>query len=246
MCKEKIVKMFLNNSDITITEIAEEIGITKKAVQKVLVDLPEYKKKQENKEQTLIKRNDLIKELYIHKNMSTKDIIKSEIGMKYKLTTKIVYKVLSQISEYKNSQLDRKESSLSKQNEILELFFDKKKKTKEISVIMDVTEAFITKVIKSDKRYENEKNQRKETARLVKQSNSTYDKEVWAGMKKLQEQNAIEMSRSSKISDEALVFMCKSAYDSVYDGKKNELVYNYKCGQPTFKMPLTFSLKAQN
>lgn len=97
-----------------------------------------------------------IKYLHFEKNMSVIDISKE-----LSISRQCVYKYLKKLKEYKEEINNRKEDIKSKENKILDMFYNEHKKIKDIAEIQNVSMAEITRIIKKDERYQIEKNNRK-------------------------------------------------------------------------------------
>lgn len=74
---------------------------------------------------------------------------------------------------------------MSKKDEIITLYFEKKMSAIEISKKVNVVQSYITKIIKSDSRYEIEKQRRK------KQTKKRHNKINKENMRKVRKENAI-------------------------------------------------------
>ena len=74
---------------------------------------------------------------------------------------------------------------MSKKDEIITLYFEKKMSAIEISKNIDVTQAYITKIIKKDSRYIEEKQRRKD---ITRQRHNKANKE---NMRKVRKENSI-------------------------------------------------------
>ena len=107
-------------------------------------------------------------------------------------------------------------------DEILNLFYINHLKVKEIAESTNVTSAYITKVIKTDSRYEEEKNFRKEKSKekrkidqntFIKQKRENKRIEDNYGFVQAQHKQATrELSKSKKLTDENYRKWNKSAY----------------------------------
>lgn len=122
---------------------------------------------------------------------------------------------------------------LDKKEQILDLYFNKHLKQKEIADIINVSQQYISKTIKEDGRYEQEKSSRKSiNSEKRKIAQAEYQKNYVRSSKKdiiyeqlleLQKQDAIELSYNAHpLSD----YACKKANSSIYhyDSKKNQYI----------------------
>lgn len=125
--------------------------------------------------------------------------------------------------------------------EILEYYFVKKMKSKDISDLLNVSSAYITKIIKSDIRYKSEKERRIENTkekhrdktiqimqkkRLKIQFESKADDLV---LRKLHDQASMEMSKNKKLSDYAYRNWNTSAYS--YNKEKGRFEFREELGR---------------
>lgn len=120
---------------------------------------------------------------------------------------------------------------MDKKEQILDLYFSKHLKQKEIADRIDVSQQYISKTVKKDERYEQEKSSRKsinEEKRKIAQieyqknyvRNSKKDM-IYEQLLELQKQDAIELSyHAHPLSD----YACKKANSSIYhyDCNKNQ------------------------
>ena len=129
---------------------------------------------------------------------------------------------------------------MNKTEEIIKLFYLKHLKQVEIAKILDISFQRVSKVVKSDTRYENEKFFRKE---LNAKNRKSYLKEYFKNYKRpnkkdniievlrtLQEQDAIELSYNNDISNNTLAKWCQSAYKV---GKSGNLVLDKNLKVPS-------------
>ena len=125
--------------------------------------------------------------------------------------------------------------------EILEYYFVKKMKSKDISDLLNVSSAYITKIIKSDIRYNGEKLNRKnknfkkhkdETIKIIKekrleiQFGSKVDDLI---LRNMHNQASMEMSKRKKLSDYAYKKWNISAYK--YNGEKKRFEFREELGR---------------
>ena len=125
---------------------------------------------------------------------------------------------------------------MNKKERILDLYFNKHLKQTEIAEIVDASQQYISKIIKKDERYENEKSSRKSSnaekrkiAQAEYQKNYVRKKEKDIAYEQLleqQRQDAIELSYScNNISDYAFAKYNPSIY---YTNRKGNLIIDRK------------------
>lgn len=117
---------------------------------------------------------------------------------------------------------------------ILEMYFDKKMKTKDVATKLGVSSAYITKVVKVDSRYIDEKETRrkkgiekhKEDTRKIqkRQSMKIAEKRNIDDLilKEIHRQDSMELSKHKTLSDEAYRKWNTSAYKYNNDKKRFE------------------------
>ncbi len=123
---------------------------------------------------------------------------------------------------------------MNKKNQILEMFYNQHLKQVDISKKLNVSKAYVTKIIKLDDRYFSEKEKRKEDNiynRKIYLYNYQKDyrakkkeEELENFMKLQHEQASIELSSKPHISKINLRKFCSSIYD--YDCKSNTFYIN--------------------
>lgn len=122
---------------------------------------------------------------------------------------------------------------MDKKEQILDLYFNKHLKQTEIAEIVDASQQYISKIIKKDERYENEKNFRKsKNAEKRKIAQSEYQKNyvrkkekniAYNQLLEQQRQDSIELSYNPHpLSDYAFKKSNSSIY--TYDSIKNQFV----------------------
>lgn len=124
---------------------------------------------------------------------------------------------------------------------ILEMFFLEKMKCKDIAETLNISTAYITKVIKKDSRYVEEKSERKE---LNKEKHNKQTKELIKKqrdevqfahrvddliLRKMHEQATMELSKNSRLSDIAYRNWNTSAYK--YNEKKKRFEFREELGK---------------
>ncbi len=122
---------------------------------------------------------------------------------------------------------------------ILNLFYIEHLKVKEISEKTSVTSAYVTKVIKTDSRYKEEKNFRKEKSkekRKLDQNNFVKQKrenkrieDNYAFVQSQHIQASMELSKSKKLTDENYRKWNKSAYK--YNPSKHRYEFDKSLGR---------------
>lgn len=122
---------------------------------------------------------------------------------------------------------------MDKKEQILDLYFNKHLKQAKIAKIVDASQQYISKIIKKDERYENEKSSRKSSnaekrkiAQAEYQKNYVRKKDKDIAYEQLlaqQRQDALELSYNSHpLSDYAFKKANSSIY--TYDSIKNQFV----------------------
>lgn len=127
---------------------------------------------------------------------------------------------------------------MSKEN-IISLFYNKHLKTKEIAEKLDVSSAYITKVIKQDARYIQEKNFRKSVSKerrkvaqnefIKKKREKQKIEDNYSYVQSQHEQATRELSKSSHLSNESYRKWNISAYH--YNPSKQRYEFNDKLGR---------------
>lgn len=122
---------------------------------------------------------------------------------------------------------------------IIDLFYNEHLQVKEISKILDISSPYITKIIKQDFRYMQEKNFRKSISknkRKIAQSEFIKKKrekkkieDNYAYMQSEHEQAVRELSKSSHLSNESYRKWNYSAYK--YNPSKQRYEFNEKLGR---------------
>ena len=111
---------------------------------------------------------------------------------------------------------------------IKDLYFNQKKNLTEISEILGTSISYISKILRNDKRYEIEKNKRRQeklSLRRKKQKKLIYEDRKnrndidYINMKNQHEQDTRELSKHSVIGNDILRKWCSSAYK--YNKKRN-------------------------
>lgn len=115
--------------------------------------------------------------------------------------------------------------------EILEMYFLKKMRTKDIAEKMNVTSPYITKIVKADSRYALEKEERKKISKMkhnkqiqkcVEEKRRKRRTNDYLILKEMHRQAAIELSKNSKLSDMAYRDWNSSAYKYNIEKKRYE------------------------
>ncbi len=122
---------------------------------------------------------------------------------------------------------------MDKKEQILDLYFNKHLKQKQIAETLNCTQQYVSKIIKKDERYQTEKNSRKSiNAEKRKIFQAEYQKSYIRSSRKdnlyeqllaIQAQDALELSYNAHpLSD----YACKKANSSIYryDSNKNQYV----------------------
>lgn len=124
---------------------------------------------------------------------------------------------------------------MSTKEHILDLYYNQHLKQNEISTIVNTSSQYVSKVIKSDCRYKEEKENRKQTnskkrAIYLKEYFKGYERPkkedtTYAQLLALQKQDSIELSYTSSISDYAFAKWNSSIY---HRNKKGNLILDKK------------------
>ncbi|MCR3760195.1 helix-turn-helix domain-containing protein [Clostridium felsineum] len=154
-----------------------------------------------------------------------KKIAISKIAKMVSKSRTSIYEILKKDERYEvESQRRRKLSEFEiakKEEKITRLFYEKRLKVYEIAGIFNISNATVTKVIKKDLNYKNEKARRKGESRkinreksklAIKKKRGKIREEELRILLKLQKQNAIDMSRMSKLSTKKMVEMNLNHY----------------------------------
>ncbi|PJI06592.1 MULTISPECIES: hypothetical protein [Clostridium] len=190
--------------------------------------------------------------MYFNKNIPVQDI-----ANKFSKSRAAIYKIVKADIRYEETKnfREQKKNELVKENQNLvkKLFFDEHKKVCEIARDLNISNTLVTKIIKSDNRYENEKSRRKleskkknveATKEIVNKKRqrmrSSYDSSIVSGMMLLQKQNAISMSTTRKISTTGIVTANLNHY--VYDSKRQKLVFDNSCGDRPIDLPKSIKI----
>ena len=127
----------------------------------------------------------------------------------------------------------------TQKDKIINLFYIKHLKVKEIAEIIKVTSAYVTKVIKTDSRYMEEKNFRKEKSKeRRKQDQNNFIKQKrekkriednYEFVKSQHIEASMELSKSKKLTDENYRKWNISAYK--YNPSKHRYEFRYELGR---------------
>ena len=116
---------------------------------------------------------------------------------------------------------------------INELYFEKKKNLTEIAQIINTSVSYISKILRKDERYKEEKEkrkkdnliQRRETQKELIYSKRKVEKNTdYIDMKRKHEEAAKELSKHSSIGNQDLRKWCSSAYK--YNAKKRRYEFD--------------------
>ena len=127
----------------------------------------------------------------------------------------------------------------SKKNIIIELFFEQHLKVNEIAKNIETSSAYITKIIKQDSRYLEEKQSRQEVSKLnrkIAQNNFMKNKreqkridDQYLVVQAQHKQDAMELSKRGHINNQTFRKWNSSAYD--YNPSKKRYEFNEKFGR---------------
>ena len=135
---------------------------------------------------------------------------------------------------------------MSKKEQILAMFYTEHLKGTEIATILNISEAYVTKIIQTDKKYFKEKERRKSESALRHREQTKAimrkkrkEKQELDDFVKMQHRQAVyELSDHKEISD----FSFREANPSAYDYDSKRQVYVLKKGiNAGFKAPKTVS-----
>lgn len=177
-----------------------------------------------------------------------------EIAVLMKSTKQNIYEHIKKDDRYNKEAARRKlEKSLEvlkMSQEIIRLYYENHKKVLEIAKEVQLSNSSITYVIKKDNRYKVEKERRKKESlkrnrKLSKEikaqkRNEAKDDTIMSNLKLLQMQNAISMSRTSKISNAEIVGINLRHYK--YNSKKQKLEFDKSCGCRPFDLPKSMGI----
>lgn len=136
----------------------------------------------------------------------------------------------------------------NKMVKVLELYFDKNMKPVDIAKELNVSKSAITQILQKDSRYENEKNRRKqenkikhseETKDYIKRQrkiNQFFNKVDDLVLKNIHNQDAIELSTHSTMSNETLRRWCSSMY--IYNKEKHRYEFDTKSSLKPADFPM--------
>ena len=137
----------------------------------------------------------------------------------------------------KNLTKDVEEMYMSNKDRIIDLYFNEKYKPTEIAKALNISNAYITKIIKKDPRYIDEKTSRKlenktknisETKKYIKQQREN-NSILEAYMRQQHIQATMELSGGHGINNRAFRKWNSSAYN--YNDKKKCFVFNKRLGR---------------
>ena len=122
--------------------------------------------------------------------------------------------------------------------EILEMYYSKKMKTKDIAEELKVSSPYITKIVKADGRYTLEKEERKKNSKIkhnkqiqkyVEEKRRKKRNNDYLTLKEMHRQASLELSKNSRLSDMAYRDWNKSAYK--YNTKKKRYEFREELGR---------------
>ncbi|WP_079428873.1 hypothetical protein [Clostridium oryzae] len=174
-------------------------------------------------------------DMFINKGMTCK-----EIAEELHVTVQEINKLLNLTKEYKDYCLRKKSKTEKIKNDILNLYFIEKLKIKAIADINNVSAAYVSKIIKLDSRYEQEKHRRKVVNKdkherqkrifNMKKRKKTLieDNIIFSNLAALQVQNAKAMSTKRKINGDTMIKINLQHYR--YNKYKKRLEYDGAAG----------------
>ena len=122
--------------------------------------------------------------------------------------------------------------------EILEMYYSKKMKTKDIAEKLNVSSSYITKIVKADDRYTLEKEERKKNSKIkhnkqiqkyVEEQRRKKRNNDYLILKEMHRQASLELSKNSRLSDMAYRNWNESAYK--YNTKKKRYEFREELGR---------------
>lgn len=122
--------------------------------------------------------------------------------------------------------------------EILEMYYLKKMRTKDIAEKLNVSSSYITKIVKTDSRYAAEKKERKKNSKIkhnkqiqkyVEEQRRKKRNNDYLILKEMHRQASLELSKNSRLSDMAYRDWNKSAYK--YNTKKKRYEFREELGR---------------
>ena len=145
-----------------------------------------------------------------------------------------ILKVLRKdIEKYNKEREFRKETEKANKKEkyekIQEYYYVYKVSPSNIAKILNTSKSTVTRAIQLNPKYEEERRQR------IGSSENYHDDMVIAQLLKLQEQNAISMSRKGKLTAEDMVSINRAHYR--YNPSKNRLEFDESCGKKPSDLP---------
>ncbi|AAK80012.1 transposase [Clostridium acetobutylicum] len=186
--------------------------------------------------------------MYFNEGMSVSNIAKT-LG---KSRTNI-YSILKENERYESESKIRRKNKKTKieerQEKIREMFYKKNMKVLEIANILNISNALVTRTIKADSDYKNEKLRRKEEnikinkerkKIAIRRKRSVNKEEEMKVLLMLQRQNAISMSRRTKLSNRRMIIMNLNHYN--YNPLNESLEFVENCGSKPNDLPTKINL----
>lgn len=172
-----------------------------------------------------------------------------EIALIVKSTKQNIYGCVKKDPRYLEEAARRKEEKslevIKKSEKIKKLYYEEHKKVFEIANKVNLSNSTVTYVIKKDKRYKLEKENRKneslkrnrELSKKIraKRREETKDAAIMSNLRLLQIQNAISMSRARKISAAGIIEINLNHYK--FNSEKQKLQFDKSCGDRPFDLP---------
>lgn len=195
-------------------------------------------------EEVLYLNKDVIAKLYFEDGKRLQ-----EIALIMKSTKQNIYGYVKKDSRYLKEAARRKEEKtldiIKKSETIKKLYYENHEKVIEIAKEVNLSNSTVTYVIKKDKRYKLEKENRKseslkrnrELSKKIKTKRREQAKDavIISNLRLLQIQNAISMSRTRKISAAGIIEINLNHYK--FNSQKQKLEFDKSCGTRPYDLP---------
>lgn len=177
-----------------------------------------------------------------------------EIALIMKSTKQNIYGYVKKDSRYLKEAARRKKEKclevIKKSEKIKKLYYENHKKVVEIANEVNFSNSTVTYVIKKDKRYKLEKENRKneslkrsrELSKKIKakKREEARDAVIMSNLRLLQIQNAISMSRTRKISATGIIEINLNHYK--FNSQKQKLEFDKSCGNRPYDLPKSIGI----
>lgn len=177
-----------------------------------------------------------------------------EIALIMKSTKQNIYGYIKKDPRYLKEAARRKKEkyleAIKKSEKIKELYYENHRKVFKIAREVNLSNSSVTYVIKKDKRYNLEKENRKneslkrnrELSKKIKakKRKETKDAVIMGNLRLLQIQNAISMSRARKISAAGIIEINLNHYK--FNSQKQKLEFDRSCGDRPYDLPKSIGI----